>query len=133
MFTLASKRSCFSTPFGNQRVNGFETLLKSALHHYFPIFARIRDKLSWKKLAWVISKIFLLFVNTLTADDKYSRRYIQTFWQQVQAPLSQKAESFFRFFIAFLKLAWNLEHSEIKEEYPSVLLPKLLYPKEMFT
>ena len=28
MFTWASKRSCFITPFGNQRVNGFETLLK---------------------------------------------------------------------------------------------------------
>ena len=69
----------------------------------------------------------------MTADDKYSRRYIQTFWQQVQAPLSQKAESFFIIFIEFLKCAWNLEHYEKKEEYPSVLLPKLLHPKEMFT
>ena len=93
----------------------------------------MRDKLSWKKCAWVTSEIFLEFVKTLTADDKYSCRYIQTFWQQVQAPLSQKAVSFFRFFIAFLKCAWNLEHSEKKEEYPSVLLPKLLHPKEMFT
>ena len=83
--------------------------------------------------ALVTSQIFLLFVNTLTADDKYSRRYIQTFWQQVQAPLSQKAKSFFRFFIAFLQCAWNLEHFEIKEEYPSVLSPKLLHPKKMFT
>ena len=93
----------------------------------------MRDKLSWKKSAWVTSEIFLQFVKALTADDKYSRRYIQTFWQQVQAPLSQKAVSFFRFFIAFLKCAWNLEHSEKKEEYRSVLLPKLYHPKEMFT
>ena len=93
----------------------------------------MRDKLSWKKFAWVTSEIFLQFVKTLTADDKYSRRYIQTFWQQVQAPLSQKAGSLFRFFIAFLKCAWNLEHSEKKEEYPYVLLPKLLHPKEIFT
>ena len=81
----------------------------------------------------VTSEIFRLFLNTLTPDDRYSRRYMQTFWQQVQASLSQKAGSFFRFFIAFLKCAWNLEHFEIKEEYPSVLLPKLLHPKEMFT
>ena len=93
----------------------------------------MRDKLSWKKCAWVTSEIFLQFVKTLTADGKYSRRYIQTFRQQVQAPLSQKAVSFFRLFIAFLKYVWNLEHSEIKEEYPGVLLPKLLHPKEMFT
>ena len=125
MFTEASKRSCFSTPFGNQRVNGFETLLKSARHHYFPLFPRNRDKLSWKKFALVTSEIFLLFVNTLTPDDKYSRRYIQTFWQQVQAPFSQKGESFFRFFIAFLKCAWILEHSEKKEEYPSLIITEI--------
>ena len=70
---------------------------------------------------------------TLTPDDKYSRRYMQTFWQQVQMPLSQKGETFFGFFIEFLKCARNLEHSEEKEEYPSALLPKLLHPKEMFT
>ena len=128
-----SKRSCFSTPFGNQRVNGFETLLKSARHHYFPVFLRIRDKLSWKKFVWVTFEIFLLFVNTLTADDKYSRRYVQTFRQQVQALLSQKAESFFSFFIAFLKCAWNLEHSEQKEEYPSLITNEILDPKEKFT
>ena len=81
----------------------------------------------------ITSEIFRLFLNTLTPDDMYSCRYMQTFWQQVQASLSQKAESFFRFFIAFLKCAWNLELSEIKEEYPSVLLSKLLHPKEMFT
>ena len=98
MFTQASKRYCFSTPFSNQRVNGFETLLKSARHRYFPLFPRIRDKLSWKKFAWVTSEIFLLFVNTLTPDEKYSRRYMETFWQQVQTLLSQKERDFFKIF-----------------------------------
>ena len=81
----------------------------------------------------VTSQIFRLFLNTLTPDDKYSRRYIQIFWQQIQTLLSQKGGALCRFWIAFMKCAWNLEHSEIKEEYPSVLLPKLLHPKEMFT
>ena len=79
--------------------------------------------------AWVTSEIFLQFVNTLTADDKYSRRYIQTFWEQVQAPLSEKAESFFIFFIAFLKSAWNLEHSKKKEEYPSLIITEIIASK----
>ena len=35
---LTSKRSCFRTPFGKQRVNGFQTLLKLARHHYYRIF-----------------------------------------------------------------------------------------------
>ena len=60
--------------------------------------------------ALVTSEIFLLFVNTLTPDDMYSRQYIQTFRQQVEALLSQKGESFFRFFIPFLECASNLEH-----------------------
>ena len=42
---LSAKRSCFSTPLVNQRVNGFETKPKLDPHHYFPIFPWIRDKL----------------------------------------------------------------------------------------
>ena len=64
----------------------------------------------------VTSEIFRLFVNTLTPDDKYSHRYMQIFWQKLQTPLSQKEMAFFRFFIAFLKCAWNLQNSEKKEE-----------------
>ena len=66
-----------------------------------------------------------MFVNTLTPDDKYSRHYIHTFWQQVQAPLSQKGENFFGFFIAFLKCVWNLEHSETKEQNPSLIITEI--------
>ena len=64
----------------------------------------------------VTSEIFRLFVNTLTPDDKYSRRYMQIFLQQFQTPLSKKGMALFRFFIAFLKCAWNLKNSENKEE-----------------
>ena len=34
--------------------------------------------------ALVTSEIFRLFVNTLITDDKYSRRYMQIFWEQLQ-------------------------------------------------
>ena len=54
--------------------------------------------------ALVTSEIFRLYVNTLTPDDKYSRRYIQSFWQQVQTPLSQKGETFLDFLLNF----WNV-------------------------
>ena len=71
--------------------------------------------------ALVTSEIFRLFVNTLTPDVKYSRRNMKIFWRQLKTPLSQKGKTFFGFFIAFLKCAWNLEHSEKKEEYPSLI------------
>ena len=108
MFTEASKRSCFTTPFCNQRVNEFETLLKSARHDYFPIFPRIRDKLSLKKSSLVISEIFRLFVNTLTPDVKYSRRSMPILWQQIQTPLSQKRKTFFGLLLRF----WNVYEIE---------------------
>ena len=58
--------------------------------------------------ALVTTEIFRLFVKTLTPDDKYSRRYMQIFWQQLQRPLSRKGMAFFRFFIAF----WNVHEIE---------------------
>ena len=76
--------------------------------------------------ALVASEIFRLFVNTLTPDDKYSRRYVQIFWQQLQRPWSQKAMVVFRFWIAFLKCASNLEHSEKKEEYPILIVTEII-------
>ena len=72
--------------------------------------------------ALVTSEIFRLFVNTLTPDEKSSRRYRQTFWEQVQTPLSQKGKTFCGFFISFLKYASNLEHPEKVEEYASLFI-----------
>ena len=80
----------------------------------FLIFARIRDKLSWKMSALVTFEIFRLFVNTMSPEDKYSLCNIQIFWKQLQTLLSQKRQAFHQFLIAFLKCAWNFENSEKK-------------------
>ena len=42
-------------------------------------------------------------------------------------PLSQKQKTFSGFFIAFLKCAWNLEHFPKKDEYPSLMIPEIIY------
>ena len=76
--------------------------------------------------ALVTSEILGLFVNTLTPDDKYSRRNIQIFWQQLQTSLSQKGKTFCRFSIVFLKCAWNLQHSEKQEKYPSLIIADII-------
>ena len=80
--------------------------------------------------ALVTSKIFRVFVNTLTPDDKYSRRYMQIFWQQPQTHFSQKEMAFFRSFISFLKCGWNLQNSEKKEEYPSLIITEIIVSKK---
>ena len=76
--------------------------------------------------ALVTSEIFRLFVNRLTPDDKYSRSYMQIFWQQLQTPLSQKGKAFCEFLTAFLKCAWNLKHFEKREEYRSLIITKII-------
>ena len=55
-----------------------------------------------------------LFVNTLTADNKYSRCNVHNFAKQVQTSLLQKQKTDCGFFIAFLKCEKNLEHFEKK-------------------
>ena len=76
--------------------------------------------------ALVTSEIFRLFVNTLTHDVKDSRSNMQIFWQQLQTPLSQEKKTFRRFFIAFPKCAWNLEHSGKQEEYHSLIITEIM-------
>ena len=79
-----------------------------------------------KTSALVWSEILRPFLNTLTADNKYSRCNVHNFVQQVQTPLSQKQKTFCGFFIAFLKCAWNLEHFEKKYEYPSLIISEMM-------
>ena len=70
-------------------------------------------------------EILRLFVNALTADDKYSGSNMQNLPQQFQSPLSRKQKTFSEFFIAFLKYAWNLEHFQRKDEYPSLIFSEI--------
>ena len=67
-----------------------------------------------------------MFVNALTADDKYSGSNMRNFPQQFQSPLYQKQKIFSGFFIAFLKYAWNLEHFQKKDEYSSLIISEII-------
>ena len=51
---------------------------------------------------------------------------MQSLPQQFQTPASQKQKIFSGFFIAFLKCAWNLEHFQKKDEYPSVIISEII-------
>ena len=62
----------------------------------------------------------------MTTDDKYSRRNMLNLAQQFEALLSQKQKTFSGFFLAFLKYALNLEHFEKKDEYPSLVISKVI-------
>ena len=82
--------------------------------------------MSWTKSAFVRSEILTLFFNTLTTDEKYSRRNMLNFTQQFEAPLSQRQKTFSGWFLVFLKCALNLEHFEQKDEYSSLVFSKVI-------
>ena len=131
--TYTSKRSCLRTPFANERVNGFQKLLKSARHHYYPLFLSIYGKLSWKKSALVWYEILRLFFKTLTADDKYSGRCMQSLPQQFQTSLSRKKKTFSDFLLHFWNVheIWNILNKEMS--LLAYLFPKLLMLRNVAT
>ena len=46
--------------------------------------------------------------------------------QQLEAPLSQKQKTFSGIFLAFLKCELNLEYFEKKDEYPSLVISRII-------
>ena len=70
-----------------------------------------------------------MFLSTLTAEYKYSRRNMQSFAQQVQTPLSLQQKALSRFLIAFLKSTWNGEHFQKKGESSSLSISEIIDSK----
>ena len=60
-----------------------------------------------------------MFVNTLTADDKYSPLNRDNLTQPIRTQLSQKQQAFSEFFLAFSKSTLNFEHFEKKDDLHS--------------
>ena len=46
--------------------------------------------------------------------------------QQLEAPLSQRQKIFSGSFLSFLKCSLNLEHSEKKDEYSSLVISRII-------
>ena len=64
----------------------------------------------------VLCKILRLFVNTLTADDKYSVLNRDNLTQPIQILLCQKQKTFSQLFSAFLKSTLNFAHFQKKDD-----------------
>ena len=61
-------------------------------------------------------KLFSRFLNTLTADDKYSLITRDNWMQTSQMHWSQKQNVFSQFFAAFFEFALNFEHFQKKDD-----------------
>ena len=84
-------------------------------------------------LLLVIYELLGQFVNTLTADYKYSRWNREKLSEQVPKQTFLKLKTCSRFFIAFLKSKLNLEYFGNKDFLISEVLRKLLTAKQVAT
>ena len=76
-------------------------------------------------------KFFVRFLNTLTADDKYSLISSDNWMQTIKMHLSQKQKVFSQFFAAFFEYALNFEHFQKKMTLIAYVFPKLPTTKDV--
>ena len=84
-----------------------------------------------KKSLFDTWKFIRTFLNTLTADDKYSLISRDKWMQTIQMDLSQKQDTFYEFFCAFFDSAFNFEHFQKKMTLISYVFVKLLTTKDV--
>ena len=106
------KKSRFKGSFKKQHGKWAQTLLKSQGQLLYQIYWSLFRKLS----LLVIWKISTLFINTLSADGKYSLFNRDNLTQRIQMKLCRKQKTFSRFFSAFSKSNLNFEHFQKKKK-----------------
>ena len=84
-----------------------------------------------QKLLLDTGKFFRPFLNTLTANDKYSLNSKDKWMQTIQMLLSQKQNIFPQFFSAFFESALNFEHFQKKVTLIAYVFPKLPTTKDV--
>ena len=73
----------------------------------------------------MLRRILRLFVNTLSADGKYSVLNRDNLTEPIQMLVSKKLKVFSRFFSAYLKFTLNLEHFQKKDDPHSRSISKI--------
>ena len=89
--------------------------MKSERRHFYHIYWPLWRQLSLKKCLLVIYKILTLFINTFSADDKFSLSNKENLTEPIQMQLSQKQKKFSRFFSAVWKPRLNFQHLKKKK------------------
>ena len=84
-----------------------------------------------EKTILVLWKIFTLFVNTLTADDKYSFLNRDNLMQPIEILLPQYQKTFSQFMSSFPKSILNFEHFQKQMSLIVDVFPKLRTPKKV--
>ena len=76
-------------------------------------------------------QFFRVFLNTLTANDKYSLNSKDKWMQNIQMLLSRKQNLFSEFFSPFSESALNFKHFQKKMTLTASVFPKLPTKRDM--
>ena len=83
--------------------------------------------MSRKKSVLVRRKALEPFVNTLSADDKYSLLNKDNLAQPIRTQLSQKQKAFSQFFCVFSTSALNLKYFQKKDDPHSLFISEITH------
>ena len=113
---------CLKSPYSEHPSRS--DMVKDSKHcwnlHLYYIHSSLRKQLSWKETLLVIYKDLGLFVNTLTADDKYSLLSRDNLTQKFLMKLPKKEKATSRVSAAFLKSRLYFEYFPKKKKiWPS--------------
>ena len=130
MITEICKKSRFRKPFDKQHVRRAQTLSQSWRQHLYHIFWSLWRYLSLKRSLLVLCKNLRLFVNSMTANDKYCLFNRENLTQPIEIVLSQKQKTFSQIFSVFLKSTLNFEYFKKKMTLITDVFPELRTPKK---
>ena len=117
---------CFWKPFGSERVNEPQKLLKSAEKHFYPTFSSFWAKLSWRKLFLTKYEILRLLVNTLPPNYQYSRSNRENYIIINSKEIIWKTIIFLRYFLSIFAIYfkfpmfWN-KHERYRSNISEVI------------
>ena len=78
-------------------------------------------------------QFFSPFLNSLTADDKYSLISTEYWTQTIQMHLYQKQKILSQFFSAFFESEWNFEHFQKKMTFMAYVFPKITSTEDVLS
>ena len=111
-----SKKYHFRGYFGERHGEREQGELKSGWQDLYHSHWSHLKQVGWKKSLLMVCKVLKLFVNALTARDKYSLRERHNLAQPIQMQFSEKEKTLSQFLFQFLKCSLNFKHFSKKED-----------------
>ena len=116
LFRTLSKNRRFRACFDSQHVKAFQILAKTPWQVFYLDFLSFSGNLISKLSSLVLDEILGVFVNTLTADDKYPVQDYVNLQIRIQMHLCGKRKTFCRFFVAIVESTSTFKHFKRKED-----------------